>query len=288
MQAIDDRRPPAAAGRMALNIANIHLDKKHFSQIVGVVYRLCGIHLPQGKEELVKVRLTKRLRALGIDSFDEYLTLVQRDQEELAVMIDALTTNKTSFFRESQHFDYLREHLLPELHATQRRIRIWCAGCSSGEEPYTLAIILREEIPNLDREDVRILATDLSTRMVARAREAVYDEETLRDVPPLLMKKYFTAERSNNTTRYRAHHSLRALVKIAQLNLMDSWPMKGKFDAIFCRNVMIYFDKQTQERLVQRFWEFLKPQGFLFVGHSESLTGMSHEFQYVKPAIYMK
>jgi chemotaxis protein methyltransferase CheR len=274
--------------RMMLSFPDTQLSQRHFSKIADVVYRLCGINLHEGKEELVKVRLSKRLRALGLGNFEEYIEVVEHDAEELATMIDLLTTNKTSFFREEQHFDYLREHLLPEWRATQRRIRIWSAGCSSGEEPYTLSTILNEDIPNVDREDVRILATDLSMRMIARVREGVYSEDALQEMSPLLVQKYFVPVSMQRPRSYRVGERLRALVKVAQLNLMEPWPMKGDFDAIFCRNVMIYFDKATQSRLVNRFWEMLKPHGHLFIGHSESLTGMTHEFQYVRPAIYVK
>lgn len=273
---------------MITNFPNTHLSQKNFAKIAEAVYRLSGINLLEGKEELIKVRLSKRLRVLGLENFEDYVALVERDEEEFAVMIDSLTTNKTSFFREKQHFDYLREFLLPELRATPHRLRIWSAGCSSGEEAYTMAITLKEDIPNIERLDARILATDISMRMITRVREATYDEDTLRDVSPALLKKYFVAAPSKASRSYRVCDAVRALVHPAKLNLMDTWPMRSSFDFIFCRNVMIYFDKATQETLVRRFGEVLKPGGHLFVGHSESLTGLSHSFQYVKPAIYMK
>jgi len=271
---------------MALELNAAGLSNQLFAKIADTVYRLCGINLPPGKEELVKVRLGKRLRALGLGSYKAYLDLVQRDAQELALMIDALTTNKTSFFREPQHFEFLRQHA-PSL-LTAKRVRLWSAGCSSGEEPFTLAIVLSEAFSDLARRDLRILATDLSSRMVARVREAVYDEEVLREVPAALLQKYFERVPTKEGPAYRASEALRSLVRVAQLNLMEPWPMKGPFDAIFCRNVMIYFDKATQGRLVQRFGEYLKPGGHLFVGHSESLTGLSHELRYVKPAVYVK
>jgi chemotaxis protein methyltransferase CheR len=274
--------------RMMPSFPDTQLSQEQFSKIADVVYRLSGINLHKGKEELVKVRLSKRLRALGLGNFQEYMEVVEHEADELATMIDLLTTNKTSFFREAQHFDYFREHLLPALRATQRRIRIWSAGCSSGEEPYTLAILLNENIPNIEQEDVRILATDLSMRMIVRVRDGVYNEEVLQEMNPLLIQKYFVPVSMQRPRSYRVRDSLRAIVKVAQLNLMEPWPMKGGFDAIFCRNVMIYFDKATQSRLVNRFWEKLNPNGHLFIGHSESLTGMAHEFHYVRPAIYVK
>jgi len=271
-----------------INFPNIHLSQKNFTKIAEAVYRLCGINLLEGKEELIKVRLSKRLRVLGLENFEQYVALVERDEEELAVMIDSLTTNKTSFFREPQHFAYLRECLLPEINAARHRMKIWSAGCSSGEEPYSIAITLKEDNPNIEHEDVRILATDISMKMVARIREAQYDEDALRDMPPQLLKKYFVTVLSKTSRSYRVCDAVRAMVHVAQLNLMEPWPMRGGFDVIFCRNVMIYFDKATQETLVRRFGELLRPGGHLFVGHSESLTGLSHSFQYVKPAIYCK
>ena len=162
------------------------------------------------------------------------------------------------------------------------------AGCSSGEEPYSIALLLREEIPDIDRWDVRILATDISSKILAIAREAVYAEQTVEDIPPQLLRKYFTCIQTPGARAYRVNENVRAMVRLGHLNLMEPWPMKGPFDVISCRNVMIYFDKATQQDLVQRFWKLLRPEGYLFIGHSESLTGSSHEFHYVQPAIYLK
>jgi chemotaxis protein methyltransferase CheR len=239
---------------------------------------------------LVKGRLLKRLHALGLDSFDDYLAYVEGDTsgQELATMIDVLTTNKTSFFREPQHFTYLRQRLIPQLQQLRRPIRFWSAGCSSGEEPYSLAIVLREALPDIDQRDVRILATDISTRILAVARQAVYEQEKLSEIPAPLLYKYFTLVRCEPIPAYRLKETVRALVRLARLNLMQQWPMRGPFDVIFCRNVMIYFDRQTQEWLVQRFWELLRPGGHLFIGHSESLSSVVHSFRYVQPAIYVK
>ncbi len=273
---------------MIINFPNTHLSQKNFTKIAEAVYRLCGINLLEGKEELIKVRLSKRLRVLGLENFGQYVALVERDEEELAMMIDSLTTNKTSFFREPQHFAYLREHILPEMRAAPHRMKIWSAGCSSGEEPYSIAITLQEDNPNIGREQARILATDISMKMVARVREGKYDDDALRDMPPQLLKKYFVTAPSTASRAFRVCDELRGMVHVAQLNLMEAWPMRGGFDVIFCRNVMIYFDKTTQGTLVRHFGELLKPGGHLFVGHSESLTGLSHSFKYVKPAIYCK
>jgi chemotaxis protein methyltransferase CheR len=261
-----------------------------FAQISRLLYRVCGIALRPGKESLVRARLTKRIAALGLESFDAYLAYLDRDASgrELVTMIDVLTTNKTSFFREVQHFDYLRQWIVPHLRTIRQPLRFWSAGCSSGEEPYTLAIVFCEEFPDVDRRDIRILATDISTRILAVARQAVYEQETLRNLPSKILQRYFTLVRQEPIPVYQVKEPVRAMVRLARLNLMEKWPMVGPFEVIFCRNVMIYFDKRTQEWLVQRFWDLLAPGGYLFIGHSESLTAGTHAFRYVQPAIYCK
>jgi chemotaxis protein methyltransferase CheR len=266
------------------------LTPEQFTRISALLYRVCGIALRPGKESLVRARLVKRLAALGLDSFDAYLAYLDQDTSgrELVTMVDALTTNKTNFFREAQHFDYLRQRLIPQVRAVPRPLRFWSAGCSSGEEPYTLAIVLREELPDVDHRDIRILATDISTRILAVARQAVYEQETLRDLPNTVLQRYFTLVRQEPAPAYQVKESVRSMVRLARLNLMEQWPMTGPFEVIFCRNVMIYFDKKTQERLVQRFWDLLAPGGHLFIGHSEGLTAGRHAFRYVQPAVYIK
>jgi chemotaxis protein methyltransferase CheR len=266
------------------------LGTDQFTIISEIVYRICGITLRPGKESLVKARLIKRLYDLGLGSFEDYLAYVEGDSsgKELTIMIDVLTTNKTSFFREPQHFTYLQQQIASESWKTRNHVRFWSAGCSSGEEPYSLAIVLREAIPDIDRQDIRILATDISTRILATARQAVYEQETLSDVPEHLLKKYFRLIRQAPSPAYQVIDNVRTMVRLARLNLMQDWPMRGPFEAIFCRNVMIYFDKPTQEWLVQRFWKLLQPGGHLFIGHSESLSAITHNFGYVQPALYRK
>jgi chemotaxis protein methyltransferase CheR len=221
--------------------------------------------LTAGKEQLVRSRLVKRLRALGIHSFCAYLDYVRDDRtaKELHAMIDSLTTNKTSFFRENQHFEYLRDIILPDIKKCGRGMRVWSAGCSSGEEPYTIAMLLREEWLNNEKDVVQ-------------------------DVPAVYMSRYFSPVRTNFSTIYRLNDSIKKMVRFARLNLMDMWPMRGPFDVIFCRNVMIYFDSETQQRLVQRFHNILIPGGHLLIGHSESLVANSCGFSYIRPATYRK
>jgi chemotaxis protein methyltransferase CheR len=266
------------------------LHPKDFDEISKIVYKYSGIRLSSGKEELVRSRLIKRLRALGLTSFNSYLRYIKDDKttQELHTMIDALTTNKTSFFRENQHFEYMRTRIIPELKARSSSLRVWSAGCSSGEEPYTIAMILHEEWPQIGQADVRILATDISSRILAKARTAEYEKDQLQDIPPEYLSKYLTLLQTSPNRIYGIHEKIKKMIRFAQLNLMDTWPMKGPFDLIFCRNVMIYFDSATQGRLVQRFYDLLVPGGHLLVGHSESLVANSCGFKYVQPATYVK
>ncbi|MCG6537599.1 MAG: protein-glutamate O-methyltransferase CheR, partial [Syntrophales bacterium LBB04] len=261
---------------------SVELTASQFSRISRIVYERSGINFQLGKEGLVKGRLIKRLRHLRLTNFDSYLEYIQNaaNSHELAVMIDALTTNKTSFFREPRHFDFLRMHILPRLQ--QHRLRLWSAACSSGEEPYSIAMQLREELPQVDSWDCRILATDISDRVLTKARQALYDEETVRGIPSALLCRYLTKVQSRPDI-YRVNDNVRKMVTFAHLNLIEPWPMSGPFDVIFCRNVMIYFDKPTQKTLVYRFWRLLKPGGYLTVGHSECLMSASQEFKYAHP-----
>ena len=264
------------------------LNEKYFKQVSQIVYRVSGINLKGGKEALVRARLMKRLRVMGMESFEEYLKFIDSNSGvgELGCMIDEMTTNKTFFFREIEHFNYLREKILPEL--KDNRLRFWSAACSSGEEPFSLAILLMENIPRIKSMDVRILATDISTKMLNKARKAVYEEETLRNVPKLFLQKYFVKNRNESFLAYHVKDNVSSMIQFSWLNLMESWPMKGPFNVIFCRNVMIYFDRPTQQKLINRFWELIEQGGYLFVGHSESLSGISHKFKYVRPATYRK
>lgn len=268
--------------------AECELTAPQFARITRLLHDHAGIRMREGKEGLVRARLTKRLRKLGLPDFDAYLTFVEQEpsRHEFAEMIDALTTNKTSFLREATHFDFLRDAVFPQLDGP---VRIWSAGCSSGEEPYTLAMLCQESFGSSSARDVKILATDISHRVLATAKAGVYPADGMQDVPSAWLQKYWS-KRSEATGRavFEAQPALRRLVHFAKLNLMEQWPMRGPFDAILCRNVMIYFDKATQQQLVERYWALLRPGGHLFVGHSESLTGLTHRFRYVQPAVYVK
>jgi chemotaxis protein methyltransferase CheR len=272
-----------------MTVMSVELSDRHFKKVSQIVYRHCGINLKDGKEALVRARLMKRLRALKLNSIDDYVDLISAKEGtvELERMIDVMTTNKTSFFREAEHFRFLQETVLPQ--ADWRKLRLWCAACSSGEEPYTLGIVLREAIKPIDRRDILILATDISTTVLEKAVSGVYQGNTLNDVPKALVGRYFSrCPNGAAGISYRINDSVKRLIRFGQLNLLDNWPMKGPFDVIFCRNVMIYFDRQTQQRLINRFYDYIRPGGYLFVGHSEGLSSVTHSFKYVRPATYRK
>ena len=269
-------------------ILSTELSDNDFRKVSSLIYRLCGINLTDGKKALVRARLVKRLRALKMGSIRQYIKYLEsgNDSKEMRLLVDEMTTNKTSFFREIEHFNFFGNEVLPDL--KKQRLRFWTAACSSGEEPFSLSILLREKLPNIESKDARILATDISTKMLEKAYNGLYIKDTMGDLPTHYLTKYFTSGDKGFRHIYRINDNVRSLVRLAWLNLMESWPMKGSFDVIFCRNVMIYFDKPTQERLINRFWKILEPGGYLFVGHSEGLSSISHRFKYIKPAIYMK
>lgn len=276
-------------------VAGIVLSDRDFEKVRHIVHELAGISLHEGKRELVVARLGKRIRQLGMKTVGEYLRYVreQHTQDELVTMLDALSTNLTCFWREAQHFDYVVSAILPRIAARVRqtqdsRIRVWSAGCSTGEEPYGLAMLILQHLENARRYDIRILATDLSTRVLAIARAAVYSAERVKPVPAEIRRKFIAEEPTDFGRQYRVQPEAASLVAFARLNLMDPWPMRGPLDFIFCRNVMIYFDKATQANLVHRFYDLLRPGGTLLIGHSESLTGIDHKFRYVRPTIYEK
>ncbi len=266
------------------------LRESDFERISDLIYRHCGINLHDGKRDLVRARIFKRLRAVGVDSAIEYIKLIESDAtgEEFHHLIDAISTNLTSFFREIGHFTFLREKLLPEIirrkKSTSPRVRAWSAGCSTGEEAYSLGMTLLDVLGA--GWNVKLLATDISRPVLATARAGTYDRNRLASVPPALKGRFFAQAKAKD--KFKATAELSSIIHFNYLNLMDVWPFTGPFDFIFCRNVMIYFDKQTQQRLIQRYWDCLASGGMLFTGHSESLTGVSHRFNYVQPTIYAK
>ncbi|WP_456447457.1 CheR family methyltransferase [Thiolapillus sp.] len=265
---------------------------RDFDRLRELVYQHTGIRMADNRRDLIYGRLSRRLRALGLHSFAAYCRLIEDGQgDELEAFTNAVTTNLTAFFREAHHFDYLGNELLPELlkkNRDSRRIRIWSAGCSTGEEAYTAAMILLENIPDIHNWDVRILATDLDSDVLARASAGIYEQKNIRQVLGKRLQQWFQKGAGANAGKARIQPSVRELVTFRKLNLMQTWPMRGPFDLIFCRNVLIYFDKPTQKKLFERFAGILVNGGHLFIGHSESPMDLTDRFSLIGQSIYQK
>ncbi len=265
------------------------LDDRTFDKIRDTVYRHSGISLADHKKTLVSSRLGKRIRALGLDGFEDYCKYLRDDRsgQELVLLIDAISTNVTHFFREAKHFDVLAAALRQRYASGQRKFRIWCAASSTGEEPYSLAITLRE---NLGEDvDAKILATDISTGVLAKAQQGLYEQRHVEKMDREVLRRWFVSDNSNGDAGFRVKPELRQMVRFGRLNLAeDGWPLKGPLDMIFCRNVMIYFDNDLRARLVKKFYALLGQGGLLFTGHSESLNKMAGEFGKVQPSVYQK
>lgn len=264
---------------------------KDFVRIRKLVHEHAGIALAESKQNLIYNRLSRRLRALNFASFDQYLNFVDGPgyEQEFTHLINAITTNLTFFFREVHHFDFLSQQLFPSLlktNAAQRQVRIWSAGCSTGEEPYSIAIVVKECFPS--NWDVQIIATDLDTNVIQTAKQGVYSIESLKDVSEARKKRWFLRGSGQNDGLVKVRPELQSIIDFQQLNLMNEWSWKAPFDIIFCRNVVIYFDKPTQQRLFMRYHQCLKAQGHLFIGHSESLYKVSEQFKLLGKTIYQK
>ena len=275
---------------------SVEINDSDFRRVSDVIYKHCGINLHEGKKTLVRARLAKRMRATKIHSVKDYLdyALSTKDQKEFFDLVDSISTNLTSFFREKVHFELLKDSFIPnmiarqEKHGGPKKFRIWSAGCSSGEEPYTMAITLREAFQGHSGWDIKILASDVSTRVLNKANTGIYEAERIKPLSPQQQNAYFTKVNVDGQMRFKVKDDLKNMISFRYLNLMEKWPFKGPFDVIFCRNVMIYFDKQTQEKLVGRYFDCLRPEGLLCIGHSESLTGINHKYRYLQPATYAK
>jgi chemotaxis protein methyltransferase CheR len=264
------------------------LSRKDFGRLKEFIYDHCGIRITEVKKTMLEARLRRRLKSLGLDSFTrycDYLFSPQGMTEELTPMIDQVTTNKTDFFREPPHFDFLAEKVLPG--CTKRSITVWSAGCSTGEEPYTLAMVLAEFMEGR-KGDFLVLATDISTRVLEKARLAIYPEEVVAPVPVGMKRKYLLKSK-DGTRRFRVIPELRSHVRFRRLNLMDGdFGLSEEVDIIFCRNVIIYFDKPTQASLLAKFCQCLSPGGYLFMGHSETLFGMDLPLVQAAPTVYRR
>lgn len=275
----------------------ITITDKEFCRLSEFIHGECGIKLPPAKKIMLEARLQKRLKAVGMKTFSDYCDFLfspRGIEQELVHMIDVVTTNKTDFFREPAHFNYLTQTALPEmmrLHGAgiNRKIVIWSAGCSTGEEPYTLAMVLSEFAEKVRGFSFVLLATDISTRVLEIAQRAVYSEEKIAPVPQALRKKYLLRSKDKNSNLVRIVPELRALVKFRRLNFLEGdFGMREPVDIIFCRNVIIYFNKETQEIVLNRFYRHIIPGGYVFMGHSETLNGLDVPFVQAHPTIYRR
>ncbi len=276
-----------------VDTCGIQVTEAQYQKLAQLVYRLAGIHLGESKKELLRARLAKRLRHLGCRDVKDYILRLESDSsgQELVSFLDVITTNKTDFFREPQHFEFLAREILPKLDklcGPGTPLRIWSAACSTGEEPYTLAMVLKENGSLWERRGVFLLASDLSTKVLEQAKRGVYANERVADLPRQILTRYFQRGTNAWEGHVRIRPDLRQMAQFKRINLMDDFESEKSFHLIFCRNVMIYFDKPTQERLVEKFFHCLVPGGYLFVGHSESLTGIRHRLGFVRPAVYRR
>ncbi len=291
MTAIDPSAPEAARDPKG----PVTLSGTDFKRLAGFIEGELGIRMPDTKRIMLESRLQKRLRRLGLDSFGKYLDFVfsgDGRETELINMIDAVTTNKTDFFREAEHFDYLVGKIVPEAAARSgaglsRPLSIWSAGCSTGEEPYTIAMVLEENRLSDPAFSYRVFASDLSSQVLEKAREAVYDESRVEAVPLSFKKKYMLKSKERERGLVRMKPEIRARVCFARINFMDDrYPVSEQFDVVFCRNVIIYFERRVQESILRKICARLRPGGWLILGHSETLTGMEMPLRGVAPTIY--
>lgn len=273
-----------------MSVNEFEFSDKDFNRVKTLVYDFAGIDLNESKKNLVYNRLAKRIRILEMQRFSQYLDYVEETgEDEFVHLINAITTNLTFFFRENHHFEHMAKQVIPELlekNKATKKIRIWSAGCSTGEEPYSLAIVLKETVPA--GWDARVLATDLATTVVETAQRGVYDIERLKGVSEERKKRWFLRGKGNQAGMVKVKPELQEIIDFGQINLMNEWPIKGKMDVIFCRNVVIYFDKPTQVRLFNRYADLLTDNGHLFIGHSESLYKVSDRFELLGQTIYRK
>lgn len=264
----------------------IRLTDKEFQDIVAYIQSNYGINLSK-KRQLIESRMYSVLAEKNLNNFTDYFNLIkQNDSSEITAMLNKLTTNHTYFLRESSHFDFMKEVFLPmqEKNNREKDIRIWSAGCSSGEEAYTTIMVMKDYF-GLEKWDYRILATDISTKVMDAAKIGLYSRESLKDIPPTWERKYFIKK---DEDCYALSDEVKKEVIFRPFNLMEPFIFKRPFDLIFCRNVMIYFDQETKNKLINKFYDVLKPGGYLFIGHSETVQRDSSKFKYIKPSIYQK
>lgn len=273
------------------------LSETEFRKIASYIEKNVGIKMPPEKRLMMQSRLTSRLKALQLDSFKQYIDYVfsgkDTDNHEIIMMIDAMTTNLTEFFREPQHFDFMRNVALPEFAAQGRgKIKIWSAGCSTGQEPYTLSMVMSEFIrqnPTSSIRDYSVLATDISTKVLDKAASAIYPMDAVKGIPKQTMHQYFLKGKDPKNPSVRLKQEIRDRVNFMRLNFMDDdYGFRDTLQIIFCRNVLIYFDKTNQERVINQFLRYLEPGGYLFLGHSETIFGMTLPFRTVAPTVFQR
>ena len=267
------------------------LTDAEFNKLSNFIYTNYGIKMPMAKRVMLQSRLQKRLKALKIYSFKEYVDFVfgKNGNQEIVHMMDVVSTNKTDFYREATHFDFLNSNVLPELYQDNKFIKLWSAGCSSGQEVYTLAIELSEFALKNHGFDFSIFGTDLSTIVLKKAINAIYPEEAVAMIPIEKKRRYLLKSKSKDKKLVRVNSNLRSKTKYQRLNFMDdNYSVNEKFDIIFCRNVLIYFDRETQERVINKLCNNLKLGGYFFLGHSESITNIKAPLKQIKPTIYTK
>ena len=270
----------------------ISISDKEFNLLSELIYQKTGIFLQQHKKSLIVSRLNKIVKDLKFNNFHDYYEYVINDPsgEALVSMVDKISTNHTFFFREKEHFDFLKEQVFPELFPVSKKdkkIRVWSAGCSTGEEVFSIAFLLSEYLGTaINQWDIGLLATDISMTALVKARESVYSQDRVNALPAEMIKKYF---QKTENAEFKVKEEIKKMVLFKKLNFMDEkFPFKGKFHIIFCRNVMIYFDKETSLKLIDKFYHSLYPGGYLMIGHSENIARYHHSFQYIKPAVYKK
>lgn len=276
----------------------MEISNREFALFRDLVYRETGIHLADHKRLLLITRLTRRLRAFSFTNFSQYYTFLTKDprgKEELSAMINLVTTNKTSFFREPHHFDFFSKQILARVKSGhQRNLRIWSAGCSTGQEPYTIALEIKRTLGEHPGCDIKILATDIDTDVLNKGRQGIYTTQELEGIPPALLSTYFSPQRENpprgeEKRSYAARPALRNMIHFNTFNLMTKhFPFKYGFDVIFCRNVLIYFKKEDKTRIIRNFISHLRPEGYLILGHSESLLNQTDDLVLEGPTIYRK
>jgi chemotaxis protein methyltransferase CheR len=293
MPVMPQRAAAASPQLSAAPIREFPFSKADFQTLAQLAYEYAGIALSDSKENLIYSRLSRRLRALRLRSFREYCDHLGSNPSEVEYLINAISTNHTKFFREPHHFDHLRAHVaVPFAQTAARksgaRLRVWSAGCSTGEEPYTIAVVLRREIANSGASDVRILATDIDTDVLTKAALGEFAPDVIDGMPKQYQDFFECRENEEGAERAIADDDIRSLISFRRLNLMETWPFGGPFDAIFCRNVMIYFDGPTKSALVDRFKDKLRPGGWLYIGHSESLIGSHPGLELVGRTTYRR